>query len=322
MKVVVVGGSGHIGTFLVPRLVRAGHEVVSISRSTGGGYRSSPEWQDVELVQADRERDDDGVFGSRLLALRPDVVVDLLCFTLESAEALVEQLRGSVGHLVHCGTLFRYGPSHRLPIREGCGTPPFGEYGIQKNLIANYLKAETAAGGLITTSLHPGSIVGPGWAPLGPVANFSPEVWWNLSAGLPVGVPGSGAELIHHVHADDVAQGFERAIACRDAASGEDFHVVAATALNVRGYATHAAGWFGQQAMLQSVSWDEFRAVATPEEANDSWEHLTRSHCLSIAKAQTLLGYAPRYEPDEAVLESIRWLIENRRITVARPLVV
>ena len=29
MRIVVIGGSGHIGSFLVPRLVRAGHEVVS-----------------------------------------------------------------------------------------------------------------------------------------------------------------------------------------------------------------------------------------------------------------------------------------------------
>ncbi|MCA9890882.1 MAG: NAD-dependent epimerase/dehydratase family protein, partial [Anaerolineae bacterium] len=32
MKVVVIGGTGHVGTYLVPRLVEAGHEVVCISR--------------------------------------------------------------------------------------------------------------------------------------------------------------------------------------------------------------------------------------------------------------------------------------------------
>jgi nucleoside-diphosphate-sugar epimerase len=34
MRIVVIGGTGHIGSFLVPRLVRAGHEVVNISRGT------------------------------------------------------------------------------------------------------------------------------------------------------------------------------------------------------------------------------------------------------------------------------------------------
>ena len=32
MRVVVIGGSGHVGTYLIPRLVAAGHEVVNVSR--------------------------------------------------------------------------------------------------------------------------------------------------------------------------------------------------------------------------------------------------------------------------------------------------
>ena len=32
MKVVVVGATGHIGSYLVPKLVWAGHEVIAMSR--------------------------------------------------------------------------------------------------------------------------------------------------------------------------------------------------------------------------------------------------------------------------------------------------
>ena len=56
-----------------------------------------------------------GTFGSRVAALNVDVVVDLICFTPESAATLVEALRGSTGHLVHCGTIWSYGVSHKLP---------------------------------------------------------------------------------------------------------------------------------------------------------------------------------------------------------------
>ena len=34
-RIVIIGGSGHIGTYLVPRLVSAGFEVVSVSRDSG-----------------------------------------------------------------------------------------------------------------------------------------------------------------------------------------------------------------------------------------------------------------------------------------------
>jgi nucleoside-diphosphate-sugar epimerase len=322
-RIVVVGATGHIGTFLVPRLVRAGHEVVTISRGTRSAYVDAPEWQQVEQVTADREQEDrDGVFGDRIVALRPDVVIDLVCFTVESARALVTALRGSDVHLVHCGSIWRAGPSAVLPVTEENATPPVGEYGIQKDAIARLLTEESARGGVVTTSLHPGHISGPGWAPIGPVGNLDPSVWRTLSAGEPLLVPGLGAETMHHVHADDVAQAFELAVTHRDAVAGEDLSVVAPTALNVRGYAALAASWFGQEARLESVTWDRFRASTSAEHADASWEHLSRSHVFSIEKARRLLGYAPRYTAGETVLDAVRWLVERGEVEVAGPLVV
>ncbi|WP_324643309.1 NAD(P)-dependent oxidoreductase [Pseudarthrobacter sp. LT1] len=323
MKVTVIGGSGHIGSFLVPRLVQAGHEVTNISRGTSKPYTDPPAWQQVQHVTADRQAEDqDGTFPDRVAALKPDVVVDLVCFTLESAAALVQRLRGEVGHLLHCGSVWRYGQSLKLPIREGSDSaaPPFGEYGIQKNRIALMLQEETASGGLATTSLHPGHIVGPGWQPVGPLGNLDPTVWQTISAGQPLRIPGSGSELMHHVHADDVAQAFEKAIARREAATGEDFNVVAPTALTVRGYADIAAAWFGHAAVLETVPWDRFRENTSREHADASWNHLYRSQCFSIEKAASMLGYAPRYEPEEAIFESIQWLVDHEQLHVARPL--
>lgn len=323
MRIIVIGGSGHIGTHLVPRLVRAGHEVVTLSRGARTAYSDAPEWEQVEQVIADRRAlEAEGAFGRTVLEQRPDVVVDLISFTLESTRSLVAELRGRTDHLLHCGSLWRYGRSVRLPIREGRGTAPFGEYGIEKEAIARYLQEETAGGGLVTTSVHPGHIVGEGWAPINPLGNLDPAVWQDLAAGRPLKVPGSGAESMHHVHADDVAQVFELAIAHRDAAAGEDFHAVAPTALSVSGYAEIAAGWFGQSAVLEQVSWDEFRATTAPELVEASWGHLHRNHVLSIEKPVSLLGYAPSYEPDAAILESLRWLLENGELTLERPLIV
>jgi nucleoside-diphosphate-sugar epimerase len=297
--------------------------VINVSRGNRTAYAEAPEWRQVRQVIADREREDgEGTFGDTVAALNPDVVVDLVCFTLDSATALVERLRGEVGHLLHCGSIWRYGPGHKLPIAEDSdSTAPVGEYGIQKDRIARMLKQETASGGLATTSLHPGHIVGPGWHPIGPLGNLDPAVWFTLSAGQPLQIPGIGVELMHHVHADDVAQAFECAIERRGPAAGEDFNIVAPTALNVRGYAHAAADWFGQTESLESVSWDRFRQTTAPEHAEASWDHLYRSHCCSIEKAKSLLGYAPRYEPEAAVLESVRWLIEHDELKVARPLI-
>src|SRR5687768_6294413 len=183
----------------------------------------------------------------------------MICFTPDAAGALVEALRGGSGHLVHCGTIWRYGGSVKQPMREDDTSPPFGEYGVQKAAIAELLASETRAGGLTTTVLQPGHISGPGWPPIGPLGNLDPAVWYAVSAGEEIAVPGLGAELMHHVHADDVAQAFQLAVEHRSAAAGESFNVVAPSALTVRGLLAIDAGWFGQTSRTRPVSWDEFR---------------------------------------------------------------
>jgi nucleoside-diphosphate-sugar epimerase len=246
----------------------------------------------------------------------------MICFTPHSASVLVEALRGWSGHLIHCGTIWRYGSSLKQPMREDDTSPPFGEYGTQKAAIAEFLTAETGSGGLATTVLQPGHISGPGWPPIGPLGNLDPDVWYTLSAGHEIAVPGLGAELMHHVHADDVAQAFQLAVEHRDAAAGESFNVVAPSALTVRGFLAIAAGWFGQTARTRSVSWAEFRSATTAEYADSSWQHLSRSQYASIDKARTMLSYAPAFEPEAAVLDSIRWLIDHDQLKVATSLII
>ncbi|WP_439693129.1 NAD-dependent epimerase/dehydratase family protein [Curtobacterium sp. SP.BCo] len=323
MHIVVIGATGHIGTFLVPRLVRAGHRVTALSRGTSTPYSDAPEWAQVDRVVVDREQEDrDGTFGARIAAMRADAVVDLVCFTLSSARALVDALRGSDTHLVHCGSIWRAGVSHVLPITEEHSSPPFGEYGVQKDAIARMLKHETAEGGVVTTSLHPGHISGPGWVPIGPLGNLDTTVLTRLSAGTPIEVPGLGAETMAHVHADDVAQAFQLAVEHRDTAAGEDCFITAPTALTVRGYAHLAASWFGQEARLHSVSWDRFRETTAPEHAGASWEHLSRSQVFSTEKARRVLGYEPAHTAEATVLDAVRWLVEHGEVDVERPLIV
>jgi nucleoside-diphosphate-sugar epimerase len=80
-RVVVIGATGHVGTYLVPRLVRAGWDVVALSRGEREPYEPAPEWRAVERVTADRESEDAaGSFGDRVAALGADAVIDMICF--------------------------------------------------------------------------------------------------------------------------------------------------------------------------------------------------------------------------------------------------
>ena len=237
MRIVVIGATGHIGSYLVPRLVRAGHSVVAMSRGQREPYRADPAWGEVERVTVDRAAEEAaGTFGRRIAALRGDVVVDLICFTPEQCLQLVDALEGKVGHFLHCGTIWVHGATEVAPTDETQTRRPFGEYGLAKAAIEALLLARARLG-FPATVLHPGHIVGEGWRPINPQGNLDVGVFEALAAGNVVTLPERGLSTLHHVHADDVAQGFERAIRARDAAIGEAFHVVSPAAVTLYGFA-------------------------------------------------------------------------------------
>jgi nucleoside-diphosphate-sugar epimerase len=306
MRIVLLGGTGHIGTYLVPRLVTAGHEIIVVARGEQKPYRAHAAWQSVQRVKIDRTAaEKTGEFGQQVASLKGDIVIDLICFTLASATQLAEALRGKIQHFLHCGTIWVHGPSVVVPVTEEQPRRPFGEYGTQKAAIEAYLLREARLSGFPATILHPGHIVGPGWNPLNPAGHFNPVVFRQLARGEELCLPNFGLETVHHVHADDVAQAFCQAMIHRSTSLGESFHVVSPNAITLRGYAEQAAGWFGQKANLRFLPWDLWKGTVSKEEAAATWDHIAHSPSCSIAKAQRLLDYCPRYSSMEAVAEAI-----------------
>jgi len=317
MRTVIIGGKGHVGTYLVPRLVEAGHETICITRGQRKPYLPHAAWKHVQQVQIDRAAEEaTGTFGARVRDLKPDIVIDMICFTLASAQQLVTALRGQVQHFLHCGTIWIHGPSAQVPTTELQPRRPFGEYGIQKAAIEAYLLHEARTTGFPATALHPGHIVGQGWAPLNPAGHFNPQVFARIARGEELALPNLGLETVHHVHADDVAQIFMQAIAHWSSAVGESFHVVSPQALTLRGYAEAMYAWFGQPAKLTFAPWDEWRKGVTEQEAAATWDHIAHSPNASIAKAVRLLEYQPRYSSLNAVQESVTRLISDGVINV------
>ncbi|WP_309571786.1 NAD-dependent epimerase/dehydratase family protein, partial [Deinococcus sp.] len=256
-----------------------------------------------------------GEFGRAIRALRPDAVIDLICFTPDSNRQLVDALRGHVQHFLHCGTIWVHGSSVEVPTQESAARRPFGAYGVNKAAIERELLTEARRSGFPATVLHPGHIVGVGWAPLNPAGHFNPAVFTTLARGELLTLPNFGLETVHHVHADDVAQGFERALTHWRAAVGEAFHVVSPAALTLRGYAEAVSSWFGHAAALTYAPYEDWRATVPAEDAEATWEHIARSPSVSIEKARAALGYAPRYSSQEAVRESLGALIAAGIVT-------
>jgi nucleoside-diphosphate-sugar epimerase len=251
----------------------------------------------------------DGSFGPLIASLEPEVVIDLICFTLESARHLADHLEGKVRHFLSCGTIWVHGHSVAVPTTEAMPRRPFGEYGIRKAAIEDWLLGKALRDGFPATVLHPGHIVGVGWTPLNPAGNFNPEVFLALAAGRRLPLPNLGLETVHHVHADDVAQAFCRAMENPAACRGESFHVVSPAALTLRGYAEGIARWLGREPELEFLPWEQWKKGVSAEDAAATWDHIAHSPCCSIEKARRMIGYAPRYSSLEAVCESVEALV-------------
>ena len=317
MRVVVIGGSGHIGTYLTPRLAEAGHRVVNVSRSLRQPYQPHPAWTRVEQVKLDRTSEESaGNFGRKIAEAAPDAVIDLTCYQLESARMLVEALRGRVRHFLHCGTIWVHGPSLEVPVREDQARNPISDYGRRKAEIEEYLLGEARLGNFPATVLHPGHLVGRGWTPLNPTANFNPAIFSDLAQGNEVSLPNLGRETVHHVHADDVAQAFVKSLENWSASVGENFHVASPAAVTLAGYAECAASWFGKTARLRFLPWEQWRGTVSERDAQVTWDHIARSPSCSIDKARRLLGYEPRYRSMEAVHESVMALVAQGVVAV------
>ena len=84
MKVVVIGGTGHIGTFLIPMLVNAGYETIYITRGKRQPYVDDPASKKAQKVIMDRNSDKD--FVQKVIEMNPDVIVDLINYNINETK--------------------------------------------------------------------------------------------------------------------------------------------------------------------------------------------------------------------------------------------
>ena len=165
---------------------------------------------------------------------------------------------------LHCGTIWVHGPSVEVPTTEAAPRTAFGDYGLRKAAIEAWLLSQ--ASDFPVTILHPGHLVGPGWAPINPAGNFNPAVFSQLRQGKPIQLPNIGMETVHHVHADDVAQCFVKAMEQRSAALGRGLPRGVARGPNAcEDTPSASSAWFGHPAQLQFLPWEEWRQRVTRE---------------------------------------------------------
>ncbi|MCC5894081.1 MAG: NAD-dependent epimerase/dehydratase family protein [Alkalibacterium sp.] len=316
MKVVVIGGSGHIGTYLVPMLVKANHQVIMVSRGQSEPYIRDWAWEKAEQVSLDRSKDPD--FSGKIAKMNADVVIDLICFKLDEVKEMVEALKGTdLSHYLYCSTIWTHGRAETIPADPNGEKHPMDEYGRQKYESEKYLKHEYRVNHFPATMISPGQICGPGWSIISPLGYGDDTVFQMIAEGKELCLPNLGMETLHPVHGEDVAQMFVDAMNHRSQALGENFHAVSEDALTLYGYAMAMYRFFKKEPQITFLSWDKWcEHIGNEKQSTISYYHLARSGYYSIENAKRLIEYKPRYTSVQVVEASVQSYIDRGVLAV------
>ncbi len=305
MKTLVIGGTGHIGSFLTPMLVEDGHEVVVMvsgrhpfpAAATGVRY----------LALSYHESLADGSFAALLQQERPQVVVDIL---QGDTDAVYEACRqAGVEHLVNCGSVWMWGRPQVVPTPDTPQTEcPFEGY---RHRLGRMQAAVARSGqeGLVVSGVMPPNICGPGKIPLDGQGGRSLAVHQAHQSGEEVVLPYPGTNLVGPCDAQDVARGFRCAVAHREQAAGEIFSVGSAYALTAARFIATYGEIYGVRIPIRYVSPETYATEVLPDEGANF--HFLEHMCPDLTKITQRLAYQPAYTPEQTMERAVRWMFDT-----------
>ncbi len=244
MKVLIIGGTGLISTGIVEHLLARGADITLFNR------QQRPSRLPTELPVIVGDRNVPAEFEQRLQRERFDVVIDMICFSPEQAEATLRAVAGRTEQLIFCSTVCTYGvevPPHVL-IDESFPPAPISQYGRNKLTCEQIFLRAHAEKLVHATIVRPSNTYGPGNALIDQM-EFDSVVWDRVEHGLPVLCAGDGLGLWQSTHRSDVGRLF--AHACLNPKTyGEAFNATRDHVFTWRDYFREAAQALGTRAEL------------------------------------------------------------------------
>jgi len=319
-RCIVIGATGHVGSYMVPEMVRMGYEVIAVARGNRVAYTlDDPAWKSVQTVIADRKAmEAEGKFGNFIMSFHPDVIVDTICYTLEQAVEMATAMRGKVEHYIQIGTIWIYDHLLQIPCTEDHPRNAKCAYGIKKAAIEKYLFSQIEQG-IPATVIHPGHISGRGWAAINPQGNTNLQVYQDIINGRPILLPERGLGTLHHVHSADIAALTAACLRQPEKSIGEAFHAVTPHAMTLLGMTEKLSEAFGYECPEpRFLPWDEFAAELAPSDAATTLDHISKCPSASMEKAKRLLGFEPKYTTMATMLDSVDSLLEMGKLTIER----
>lgn len=303
MRICVIGGTGHIGKFLTPMLVEDGHEVMVV---TSGKSKppAGKAWQAVKFI---KQQVGSPGWADAIAELKSEVIIDIL---QGDSPGLYAASKGSLRHMIVCGSVWMFGFPAVVPSPPQASSPCcFAGYARRYDqLLKTRLQAESD--GIAFTAIMPPNICGPYKIPLDCSGGRSLEIHRAHRRGEPVVLPDPGNNPIGPCDAEDIARCFHAAVCNRAASAGQIFNVGSAYALTAIELVNTYAFLYGVKIPIEFVDWQKFSREILPD-VGAHW-HFNAPMCPDISKTAQLLGYKPRYTPEESMGRAVRWMFDEK----------
>ncbi len=215
MRVLVLGGTGFIGSHIVDALVNNGHQVKVIDRTLKHIQTNNPLL--VQYIQADYG--DSFVLSEALIGI--DIVIHLVTTTVPGSSNL-DPVADIQSNLINSVKLFQamrhaevkriiyfssggtvYGNPNQVPIPENHSTHPICSYGITKLAIENYLYMFQELYGFKPTILRPSNPYGPRqghYGAQGVIGTFMKQI----ISHQPINIWGDGSVIRDYIYISDL----------------------------------------------------------------------------------------------------------------------
>ena len=301
MKIFVIGGTGHVGNYLVPKLVADGHDVYvgmrGKTRTIEDGY-----FQGAKIITCDSSKEES---LQALKAYEFDTIVDFP----GTAYGVWNALSDSIDHLVACGSLWMYGYPHVVPTPERSQDEVlFQSYAVRFEQIQEMLR-QSGSRKAVFSAVMPPNICGPGKVPIDQYGGRSLERHREMLEGKVVYLPDGPECLIGPCDAEDIAQLFRLIVNHREESAGQLFNAGAAYSLSATDFVKEYGKIYGVELPIQKVSWEQYIREINPQIGN--WWHFYAHMFPDITKARNLLGYSPKYTPQQTMRRAVEWMKEE-----------
>lgn len=302
MKILVIGGTGHVGSHLTPLLISQGHDVFIVTR--GNKKYDEETFAGVNFITCDAH--DEESLKNIAEQYEFDAVIDFpgTGFTTWNT------FKNKVYHIVVCGSLWMFGRPNTVPTPEITQSEcPFSNYAVRYGQIQEMLQ-QSGKYKAVFTAIMPPNICGPGKIPLDTMGGRNIEVHRANIRGKTVYLPDGPQALIAPCDAYDLASLFALAVNNRNVAAGQVFNGGPAYALSTAEFVKTYAKIYQTEIPIKYISWEEYQSKISP--SMGAWWHFYSDMCPDISKARKLLGYEPHYTPEQAMARAVAWMRQQK----------